>query len=103
MCRHGALTRATVTAASLTTQLHAVEPNVERGWSEPHLGLSGLLALLLLHDLCGHAVRRLSLLGDVLQSCLLCTLAGRRLLCACSALELSEHLRHLMVTLPSDA
>jgi hypothetical protein len=63
-----------------------VEPNVPRGWSEPHLRLSGLLALLIRNDLCRHAVRRLSFLRDVLQSRLL--------------LELSEHLRHLMVTEP---
>jgi hypothetical protein len=66
---------------------------VGRGWSKPHLGLSGLLALLLLHDLCSHAVRRLSLLRYVLPS---------RLLCACGGLEVSEHLRHLMATV-SDA
>jgi hypothetical protein len=74
------------------------------GWSEPHLLLGGLLALLLRKDLCRHAVRRLPLLRDVLLSRLLCTLSGRRLLCACDALELSfelsEHLRHLMVTEP---
>jgi hypothetical protein len=86
-------------AASITTQLHAVKPNVGRGWSEPHLGLSGLLALLLRKDLCCHAVRGLSLLLDVLPSRLLCTLPGRRLLCASGALKLSEHLRRLMVTL----
>jgi hypothetical protein len=31
---------------------------------------------------------------------LLCTPLGRRLLCACGALELSEHLRRLMLTAP---
>jgi hypothetical protein len=88
-------------AAPLITQLYAVEPNVGQGWSVPHLRLSGLL--LIRKDLCRHAVRRLPLLRDVLPS-LLCTLPGRRLLCACGALELSfelsEHLRHLMVTYP---
>jgi hypothetical protein len=77
-----------------------VEPNVRRGWSDLHLGLSGLLALLLLQELCRHAVRRLPLLREVLLSRLLGTLLGRRLLCACGALELLEHLRHLMVTEP---
>jgi hypothetical protein len=64
-------------AASLTTQLHAVEPDVRRGWSDPHLRLSGrLVALLFLQHLCRHAVRR-ALLRDVLSSRLLCTLPGR--------------------------
>jgi hypothetical protein len=62
--------------------------------------MSGLLALLLLQQLCRHAVRRLSLLRHFLLSRLLGTLLGRRLLCACSAFELSEDLRRLMVTRP---
>jgi hypothetical protein len=76
------------------TQLHAVEPN--GGWSDPHLSLSGLLALLLLDQLRAHALPRLR---GVLPSRLSCTLPARsRLLGACGVFELPQHLRHLMMT-----
>ena len=78
------------------TQLHAVEPN--GGWSDPHLSLSGLLALLLLDQLRADALRRLPRLRGVLPSRLSCTLPARsRLLGACGVFELPQHLRHLMM------
>jgi hypothetical protein len=71
---------------------------MKRGWSDPHLSLSGLLALLLLDQLRADALRRLPRLRGVLPSRLSCTLPARsRLLGACGVFELPQHLRHLMM------